>query len=201
LLGDAVISNSLRGNKMGPLKEFSHVMKAKLKPGRVLNICEFKTSQLCSRCHSKLSSCCSNSRPAQYRRFIKDFRKKKRQKRREHLQWLKDQSDPNLISDSDSDHESEEEVVRIKAPGTVIKAFPNRISSRLTSPSTATLTPKVKISQSPTLYCPQCQRVVNRDINAARNMLYCFLYACAFKGQRPAPFDRSPKEEAEIWAE
>ena len=50
--------------------------------------------------------------------------------------------------------------------------------------------PKGRRPHSPLLYCSQCQRVVNRDVNAAHNMLYLALFASVFQGSRPAPFDR-----------
>ncbi|TPX50383.1 hypothetical protein SeMB42_g02280 [Synchytrium endobioticum] len=38
-------------------------------------------------------------------------------------------------------------------------------------------------------YCETCSTVWDRDYNAARNILYCFLYERAF-AERPRPFKR-----------
>jgi hypothetical protein len=183
VMGSGVMNNEIIRKKMGPIKGITRHLEQQLNPSRLVMIDEHKSSSVCAKCHGPLRGCDSQGKEARYQRFLRNFVTEKRKKKRQSRSTaaLPVPSAPPVPpappDPPDPPDRLERKSNQAAAPNIVFRG------TRFTLKGSSE-------SYSRILYCPQCQICVHRDGNAARNMLYCYLFASVFDGRRPQSFNK-----------
>ena len=194
VMGNGVMNNEIIRKKMGPIKGITRHLDQKLLPKRLVMIDEHKSSAVCARCHGSLISCDSQGVESKYCEFRRKFAADKKKQKKMERQAQTDPSS-NLPAPSNPPDPPDPPVSAARRPERKSNAAASRVEFRGT---TFRLKGSSRQSYSRILYCPQCKTCMHRDGNAARNMLYCYLFASVFNGSRPPVFSKAMGNNAPV---